>query len=186
MKNLTARIRGAYYRLKYSLLNRMVSIGPGFKVYGRLQVKGKGRVKIGENCSISGMPGDRDRFVTLYTHSPQATLTIGNNVSLYGTKIGCMHEIVIGSEALIEEASLLDTDFHSIARERSAFLGETKDRCNIQIGKGVSIGAKSIVMKGVKIGAKAVVGPGSVVNRSLPPGCIALGNPIKVISRFQS
>jgi acetyltransferase-like isoleucine patch superfamily enzyme len=186
MKELLSKIKSTYYRIRYCALNRKIYFGRNLKIYGRLEIKGKGSVRIGDNCSITGMQGERDETVTLYTHSKHAVIVIGTNAMLCGTKIGCMHEIEIGNDVLIEEASILDTDFHSVERDRSSVLNEKRDHCKVRIGNGVAIGAKSIVMKGVIIGENAMVGPGSIVCRSLPPGCIALGNPAKIISKLNS
>lgn len=49
----------------------------------------------------------------------------------------------------------------------------------------VWIGARSIILKGVTIGEGTIVGAGSIVNKSLPPYSISVGNPCHPIkSRF--
>ena len=45
----------------------------------------------------------------------------------------------------------------------------------------VLIGTRCIILKGVTIGARSVIGSGSVVTKSIPPDCIAAGNPCKVV-----
>ncbi len=57
-------------------------------------------------------------------------------------------------------------------------------------GKGVVseedvfIGSNSVITAGVTIGKGTQVGAGSVVSRDLPPHCVAVGNPAKVIRRY--
>lgn len=51
----------------------------------------------------------------------------------------------------------------------------------IVVGDGAWIGAGTIVLPGVTIGAGAVIGAGSVVTRDVPPGCLALGQPCRVV-----
>lgn len=51
----------------------------------------------------------------------------------------------------------------------------------ITVGNNVWIGAGTTVLPGVTIGDNAVIGAGSVVNRDIPSGVIAAGNPCSVI-----
>ena len=46
------------------------------------------------------------------------------------------------------------------------------------------IGANSVVLAGVTIGKRTQIGAGSVVTKSIPPFCIAAGNPCRVIKKF--
>lgn len=55
----------------------------------------------------------------------------------------------------------------------------------ITIQDGVWIGGGAIVLPGVTIGTCSVIGAGSVVTRSIPAHCVAVGNPCKPI-RFLS
>ncbi len=54
----------------------------------------------------------------------------------------------------------------------------------IKVGDNVWIGAKVSVLPGVSIGNNTVIGAGSVVNRDIPDGVIAAGNPCKVIRKI--
>lgn len=54
----------------------------------------------------------------------------------------------------------------------------------IVIKDGAHIGIGSIIMPGVTIGEGAVIGAGSVVTRDIPPYCVAVGAPAKVIKSF--
>lgn len=51
----------------------------------------------------------------------------------------------------------------------------------ITIGDNVWIGANVSVLPGVTIGSNTIIGAGSVVNKNIPNGVIAVGNPCKVI-----
>jgi serine O-acetyltransferase len=46
----------------------------------------------------------------------------------------------------------------------------------------VWIGAHAIIL-GVKIGQGAIVGPGSIVTKDVPPRCVVVGNPAKILRR---
>lgn len=54
----------------------------------------------------------------------------------------------------------------------------------ITIGDNVWIGAGVTVLPGVTIGNNTVIGAGSVVNRDVPDGVVAAGNPCRVIRRI--
>jgi len=51
----------------------------------------------------------------------------------------------------------------------------------ITIGNNVWIGAQCVILPGVTIGDNSVIAAGSVVNRDIPSGVLAAGNPCKVI-----
>ena len=54
----------------------------------------------------------------------------------------------------------------------------------INIGDNVWIGANVCILPGVTIGNNVVIGAGSVVNKDIPEGVIAAGNPCKVIRKI--
>ena len=56
-----------------------------------------------------------------------------------------------------------------------------KSKGDIIIGDDVWLGFGVIVLDGVHIGNGAVVGAGSVVTKSIPENCIAVGNPAHVV-----
>ena len=55
----------------------------------------------------------------------------------------------------------------------------------IVIEDGAHIGIGSIIMPGVTIGKGAVIGAGSVVTKDIPPYCVAVGVPAKVIRSIE-
>lgn len=54
----------------------------------------------------------------------------------------------------------------------------------ITIEDEVWIGANCVVTIGVTIGRHSIIGAGSVVTKDIPPYCIAVGNPAKVIKKY--
>ena len=52
------------------------------------------------------------------------------------------------------------------------------------IGDHVWICAGAMILPGVTIGAGSIIGAGSVVTKDIPPNCLAVGNPCKVIRRL--
>jgi len=56
----------------------------------------------------------------------------------------------------------------------------------ISIADDVWIGANCVVTAGVTIGKHAVIGAGSVVTKDIPPFSVAVGNPARVIKKYNS
>lgn len=171
--------RGFFYKLKYKVVNKRVKIGKNFRVIKELKIKGPGKVIIGDNVQIDGT----SHRVTPYTYSNDATIKIGNNVFLNGTRFGCRCRIEIGDDSIIGDANILDTDFHHVdpRKRHSKELPPTKP---IYIGKNVWITGTTIIMKGVNIGENSVIGVGSIVVNDIPQNCFAAGNPAKVIKEL--
>ena len=61
--------------------------------------------------------------------------------------------------------------------------GATNDGV-LKIGANVWIGAGVIVLGNITIGHGSIIGAGSVVTKNIPPFSIAVGNPCKVIKRY--
>jgi acetyltransferase-like isoleucine patch superfamily enzyme len=54
----------------------------------------------------------------------------------------------------------------------------------ITIEDDVWIGANTVITAGVTIGKHAVIGAGSIVTKNIPEFCVAVGNPAKVIKKY--
>lgn len=54
----------------------------------------------------------------------------------------------------------------------------------IVVGDNVWFGASVTVLPGVTIGSNTVIGAGSVVNRDIPEGVVAVGNPCRVLRKI--
>lgn len=56
----------------------------------------------------------------------------------------------------------------------------------VNIGHNVWLGGKSVILPGVTIGDNVTIGAGSVVTKDIPSNVLAVGNPAKVIRRFDA
>jgi acetyltransferase-like isoleucine patch superfamily enzyme len=181
MINLFAIIRGKMYIYWCTHFRKNIAIGKGLKLYNKISIGGRGKVEIGENCTVDGIIGDNSHHVCIDSYNPSTIIKIGNNVKLYAARIGAKYQISIGDDVLIEESGIIDTDFHSIHRGRGEPVDESREKCKVLIGNRVSIGARSIIIKGVTIGDDVVILPGSIVAASVKSGSIVCGNPARPI-----
>lgn len=122
-----------------------------------------------------------------------AVLIVGDNCGMSSTSIWIKERITIGNNVLFGGGILImDNDCHSLDYMQRGMRGGCDNeggfvdamnakRAPITIEDDVLIGARSIILKGVTVGARSVIGAGSVVTHSIPPDCIAAGNPCKVI-----
>ena len=94
-----------------------------------------------------------------------------------GVRIGSAHGIVIGNNSMIASgAYLTDSDWHDVYNRIT--IGKTAP---IKIKNNVWVGDSAIICKGVTLGENCIIGAGAVVVNSVPPNCIAAGNPARVV-----
>lgn len=124
-----------------------------------------------------------DHPVVLRTWLPTARLTIGNDVGISGASICASSSIEIGDGCLIgANVVIIDSDMHPASGPGRRY-GRNRDprpSDRIVIGENVFIGTGAIVLKGSTIGSNATVGAGAVVNGEVPPGALAVGNPMQI------
>ena len=101
------------------------------------------------------------------------------------------NRIDIGNDVLIASNVQIYTATHSTeVNERMVQdWSEGDEICRtyalpVKIEDGVWIGGGAIILPGVTIGRNSVIGAGSVVTRSIPADCVAVGNPCRVIRQL--
>jgi len=113
-----------------------------------------------------------------------AEVVIGQNVGLSGTVLCAGASISVGEGTIFGSgAMVIDNDFHIPSGEWGwsndvKVCGQVAKPVNI--GRGVFVGARAIIMKGVTVGDRAVIGAGAVVTKDVPAYHIAVGNPARV------
>ena len=103
------------------------------------------------------------------------------------------NRIDIGSNVLIASNVQIYTATHStkVSERMVQNWSEGEEICRtyalpVKIENGVWIGGGAILLPGVIIGRNSVIGAGSVVTRSIPANCVAVGNPCRVIKQIES
>lgn len=177
-KPLIVSVVSAVVTTKYRLGSHgRVRFGPGFVANHKLIIRGPGRVIFGAsvNAWAHGEPN------VLLTFTPEAVIRIGDHVRLNGAGIQARCGITIGDYALLGSTLLVDSDFHSLARDRMTNPAAAIASAPITIGDNVWLAGQSAVLKGVTIGAHAVVGFRAVVTHEVPPNVVVAGNPARIV-----
>jgi maltose O-acetyltransferase len=101
---------------------------------------------------------------------------IGVDCRIYPCRIG--RDVMMGPEVLIFDRG------HAFS-DPSRSIGEQGDTESMppEIGDGVWIGARAIILPGVTVGPGAVVGAGSVVTKDVAPHSVVAGNPAREVGR---
>ena len=129
--------------------------------------------KAGENCTV-----EQPLFCT-YGYNT----TVGDNFFLnVNGRLMDSGKITIGNNVFIAPGVSIITEEHAMdVKQRIEGLEYTHP---VTIGGNVCTGV--IVLPGVTIGDNSVIGAGSVVSKDIPPNCLAVGNPCKVIRRINN
>ncbi len=144
-------------------------IGSSVRCEGKIRITGTKNIRIGDKSKF-------EKNVQLKTEG-RGYIHIGTNV-----KVGKGVKIVSTSNVTIEDNSHLG-DYVTI-RDTVTNTGEkqTQNRTKpVYIGKDVWIGKGTRIHAGITIGNGSTIAANSVVTRSIPPGVIAGGTPVKVI-----
>ena len=110
-------------------------------------------------------------------------ITIGENFyTNHNVTILDGAKVTFGDNVFIAPNCVFSTAGHAIDSEQRAKGLEIARP--ITVGNNVWIGANVSVLPGVTIGSRSIIGDGSVVNKDIPEGVIAAGNPCKVIRKI--
>jgi acetyltransferase-like isoleucine patch superfamily enzyme len=153
---------------RYRYLTRCV--GRGTVVGVRTQIINSANVRIGRDCLLQD-----DIYLRVGT---EGRITIGDRATLDSfCRLFGHGAIDIGEDTRIGPGCLITTTDHDYGDNLTVRFKR------VSIGRRVWIGANVTILPGVDIGDDAVVEAGSVVMKSLPPRCVALGIPARVVKR---
>lgn len=124
--------------------------------------------KINEQVFIGGLQAHNSKFV------------LGKNCQIMQMSfLNPAKSIIIGDDSGIGGDCLL----FGHTTWLSEFEGYPVKFEPIEIGNSVSIAWRVFVLPGTKIGDGAVIGANSLVHRTIPPKCLAVGFPARVVSK---
>jgi acetyltransferase-like isoleucine patch superfamily enzyme len=91
-------------------------------------------------------------------------------------------DIAIGERVMIAKDTSIFASNHIISNPLEGYRSELGK--SIVIENDVWIGANSIITAGVRIGQYSIIGAGAVVTINIPEFSMAVGNPARVIKKF--
>ncbi len=117
------------------------------------------------------------------TMTPDAEVIFEEYSGVSGIRIVCSTKVHIGKYSIIgPDTILLDTSFHEYNESIGwgAWSASGLKGAPIIIGEKCYIGMCCIILKGVTIGDRCVVAAGTLVDRNIPAGHLAKGNPMEI------
>ena len=110
-------------------------------------------------------------------------IIIGNNsrIGLGNTIIGPVN---IGSYVNIAQHVIISGLNHNYKDITKTIIEQGVSTSQVTIEDNVWIGANAVVLPGIYIGTHSIVGAGSVISKNIPPYCVAIGNPAKVVKKY--
>lgn len=95
---------------------------------------------------------------------------------------------IINADAKIGKHSIVNTgatvDHECLISDYVHISPHTTLCGNVKVGEGTWIGAGTTIIPGIKIGRWSQIGAGSVVVKDIPDGCLAYGNPCRIVKRI--
>ncbi|MBR2848042.1 MAG: acyltransferase [Clostridia bacterium] len=110
---------------------------------------------------------------------------IGNPLELFGSEPWAIHigdhvELTNGVQIITHDGALW------VARSLDKTLEKADIIQKVTIGNNVFVGTNTTILGGVTIGDNVIIGAGSVVNKDIPSGFVAVGVPAKPIKTVEA
>lgn len=172
IKEILSYIFNPFSLIRIKKVGKWVDIRRGLKVNSPQNIQLGNHVMIGRMSRLSSYEGGRiviedDCYIGQFF-----SILAGGNVIIK------KHTLIAGYVALIGEN-------HNMNPEAGVKYGnQPLIKGDVEIGENCWIGEKVTILPGVIVGDWSIIGAGSVVNRSVPSYSIAVGNPAKVIKRY--
>jgi len=132
------------------------------------------KFSIGSNCIV-------EDFATI--NNGVGDVSIGNNCGIGLSNI-IIGPVTIGNYVMLAQNIVISGLNHGYEDVNLPPRLQKVTTKPITINDDVWIGANCVITAGVTIGKHAVVGAGSVVTKDIPEFCVVVGNPARVIKRY--
>ena len=183
------RICRLWWRFKTVTFYRLVfgSLGRRCEIHPPMLLNRPERMHLGDQVTIRH--GARLEVVlTNPTRNPR--LEIGSNVNLeQHLHIVVQNRVRIADNVSVSAFTMITDVDHPYAKA----IGEGRigdqysdDGAEVTIGEGTFIGIGCSILPGVAIGRRCIIGTRTVVNRSVPDYCVAVGVPARIVKRYDN
>lgn len=134
--------------------------------------------------SVSIMP-----YTMLVSLTKKSKLVVGegSEIGMF-SRIGCLNNVNIGKYVLTGP-NVFIADYNHEYRDITKPImkqGNHEYLGGIYIGDGTWLGTNVVIVGKVTIGKNCVIGANSVVTSDIPDYCVAVGNPCKVIKKYNT
>lgn len=152
--------------------------------------KGKGCVIRRRRSRIDVFPWKKFEMGNQCTIEDFTTINNGAGDIIFGNKVRIgIGSVIIGPVTIKDGCGLGQHVFisgfnHCYQDGMRNSSAQPLDKREVVIEEETHIGANSVVVAGVHIGKRCQIGAGSVVTKNIPDYSIAVGNPAKVIKRY--
>lgn len=159
--------------------------------------------KVSRPAKTSELGHDGFAFIVAVGDNLDRARIFGNLIAEGGTPMSLIHQgsilspsarigagtlvcagVVVNPDAEVGRNCILNT---SCSVDHDCVVGDHVHLCpgvrlggKVTIGAGTMIGLGAVVLPNIKIGDHSIIGAGAVVNRDLPSGVVAYGNPTRV------
>ena len=141
-------------------------------------------ISIGEGTTI--LANARLQVYNYLLGGRNAGIEIGSNC--YITHRFCVlagAKVSIGDNVLIASDVTITSENHSFnPEEKIPYMDQKLNCAPVVVGEGTWIGQGVIILPGVTIGERCVIGAGAVVTKDIPSHTVSVGNPAKVIKKY--
>ncbi len=155
------------------------------------------RIIMGDHVSLG--PGT---FLSATTHYPTTSMkqpqddeplqkfepriTIGNRVTATADlQVAAVREIVIEDDVMFASNVHINDSSHGYHNANQPYKYQPlMNIAPVHIKYGCWIGQNTVILPGVTIGELSIIGANSVVSHDIPPRCIAVGSPAKVVKKW--
>lgn len=164
---------------------RFAAFGRDAVIATPICVSAPDRIEIAGGVSI-GRDARLSVTVTHTTREGAPMLRIGAR-SNFGARlvISCAGSIVIGEDVLAADNVFIADTYHEYRDVGRPILGQgMTEPQSVRIDDGVFLGVNAVVLPGTHIGRRAYIGASAVVTGDIPPLSIAVGNPARIVRRW--